>query len=180
MARPTTKKELIDAAVVSWDTMWKLIHSMPEEQRHAAFLFGDDPKRKEAHWKRDQNLRDILVHLYEWHMLLLNWVTLNMAGKSAPFLPEPFNWKTYGDMNVMFWEKHQSTPYEDAKVNVFSSHDKVMELIQTFTEEELFTKKHFSWTGTTTLGSYCISVVASHYDWAIKKLKLHIKTYQSG
>ena len=46
-----------------------------------------------------------------------------------------------------------------------------MELIEVFSDEELFTKRFFSWTGTTTLGSYCVSATSSHYDWAIKKLK---------
>jgi len=44
-------------------------------------------------------------------------------------------------------------------------------------DDELFQKKHFSWTGTSTLGSYCVSVTASHYDWAMKKIKQHIKTH---
>jgi hypothetical protein len=44
-----------------------------------------------------------------------------------------------------------------------------------FSNEELFTKQHFHWTGTTTLGSYCISALSSHYDWATKKIRAHIK-----
>lgn len=27
----------------------------------------------------------------------------------------------------------------------------------------------------TNLGSYCVSATASHYDWAMKKIKKHIK-----
>ena len=55
------------------------------------------------------------------------------------------------------------------------SHAKVFALIDRFTDEELFTKKHFAWTGTNDLGSYFVSTTASHYDWAIKKIKLHCK-----
>jgi len=175
--RPTTKSELIAAANTQWAKMWKLIGAMPEEQQLAAFNIGQDPKMKEAHWTRDQNLRDVLVHLYEWHRLLLDWTSANLDGEAKPFLPEPYSWKTYGDMNVAFWEKHQSTPYGDAKVILFESHGKVMALIESLSNEELFEKKYFPWTGTTNIGSYCISVTASHYDWAMKKIKLHGKTY---
>ena len=49
-----------------------------------------------------------------------------------------------------------------------------MKLIEPFTDEELFTKKHFPRTGTTNLGSYCISAASSHYDWAMKKIEKHI------
>ena len=58
-----------------------------------------------------------------------------------------------------------------------ASHDKVMALIAEFSDEALFTQQYFSWTGTTTLGSYCISATVAHYEWAIKKLKAHKKTY---
>ncbi|MCL1797355.1 MAG: ClbS/DfsB family four-helix bundle protein [Eggerthellaceae bacterium] len=176
MPRPTTKHELIDAAGVQWAKLWGMVDAMPEERRFASFNFGDDPKLKEAHWKRDQNLRDILIHLYEWHQLFISWTAANLKGETKPFLPEPYTWKTYGEMNVEFWKKHQSTSFEDATALLCESHAEVMTLIEGFSNEELFEKKHFTWTGTTTLGSYGISVSASHYDWAMKKIKLHNKT----
>ena len=55
------------------------------------------------------------------------------------------------------------------------SHVEVMCLIDTFTNEQLFTSKFFDWTGTTSLGSYCVSATSSHYDWAMKKIKKHKK-----
>ena len=174
MPRATTKAELIESANNQWDKMWKLIGSL-SDAKGAILDFGDDAKLKEAHWKRDKNLRDVLTHLYEWHQLLLNWTAANMGGSNQPFLPEPYTWKTYGDMNIGFWEAHQSTQYEDAVAMLRDSHAKVITLIESLSDEELFEKKHFSWTGTTNIGSYCISCTASHYDWAIKKIKLYLK-----
>jgi len=174
MSRPTTKQELLTAAETGWNKMWQLIDSIADEKREAPFTF-DASGEKEAHWGRDKNLRDVLTHLYEWHRLLLNWINANTAGESKPFLPEPYTWKTYGDMNVRFWEKHQNTSYNDAKTLLRESQAAVISAIGRFTDEELFEKKHFPWTGTTNLGSYCISATSSHYDWAIKKIKRHIK-----
>jgi hypothetical protein len=175
MARPTTKKDLIQAADSNFEKLWQIIDSMSEKDLKIEFDFSDDIKKKEAHWKRDKNLRDVLIHLYEWHQLLLNWVKNNMSGNKSNFLPEPYNWKTYGEMNVEFWKKHQSTKLENAKRMFNESHKSVSELIQSFSNDELFMKKKFDWTGTTTLGSYCVSATSSHYDWAVKKLKAHIK-----
>ena len=81
MPRATTKTELIAVANEQWDKMWKLINSMSDAQS-VVFDFDDDPKLKEAHWKRDKNLRDVLVHLYEWHQLLLNWTAANLNGET--------------------------------------------------------------------------------------------------
>ncbi|MDH8700869.1 hypothetical protein M2138_000203 [Dysgonomonadaceae bacterium PH5-43] len=166
MARPTNKEDLIVAANSQFDKLWKLIDSMSVEKQQSVFAFED----------RDKNLRDVLIHLYEWHQLLLNWLRSNHAGKAVNFLPEPYNWKTYPQMNVEFWEKHQSTSMEKAIVLLKESHSDVMKLIEPFTDDELFVKKYFPWTGTTNLGSYCISATSSHYDWAMKKLKKHIKS----
>ncbi len=176
MSRPTTKPDLIKAANEQFEKLWKLIDSMPEGEQNAPFHFGEDPKKKEAHWKRDKNLRDVLVHLYEWHQLLLNWAKANQGGEEKPFIPKPYNWKTYGDMNVELWAKHQDTPYDAAREILKESHAQVMALIDSFSDDELFTKHVFSWTGGSTLGSYCVSATASHYDWAMKKVKAHIKT----
>jgi Uncharacterized conserved protein len=175
MARPTTKTALIKAANEQFEKMWQLIDSLPEAKQNAPFQFQLTDKQTEAHWRRDKNLRDVLIHLYEWHQLLINWITANQKGENKPFLPEPYNWKTYGEMNVKFFEKHQSTSYAAAKEMLKESHKEVLHLIEGFSNEELFENKHFKWTGTSSLGSYCVSATASHYDWAMKKVKAHMK-----
>ena len=176
MPRPTTKTELIAAAKEQWDKLWKMIDAIPGGAESVVFDFCDNPKLKEAHWKRDKNMRDVLVHLYEWQNLLLEWTTVNFSGDAKPFLPEPYTWKTYGDMNIEFWKKHQSTSYSDGMATLRESHGKVLALIESLSDEELFEKKRFPWTGTTNIGAYCVSVMPSHYDWAMKK----IKQYQKG
>lgn len=178
MARPTTKPDLIKGANEQFDKMWTLIDEMTEHKQNAGFNFGDSFVQKEAHWKRDKNLRDVLVHLYVWHQLLLDWVESNQMGNPKPFIPAPYNWKTYGQMNVGFWEKHQDTPLNKAKGMLKESHADVIAMIEKFSNDELFAKGSLPWTGTSTLGSYCVSATASHYDWAIKKIKAHNKTYK--
>ncbi|MDR0459824.1 MAG: ClbS/DfsB family four-helix bundle protein [Nitrososphaerota archaeon] len=177
MPRATTKTDLIKTANKQFDKMWEIINSMSQQQQTGIFNFKGEALGKEAHWTRDKNIRDVLIHLYEWHQLLFDFVTSNIEeGEEKPFLPSPYNWKTYGEMNICFWEKHQTTPYDTSKEMVRDSHEKIMVLIEKFTDIELFEKKHFKWTGTSSLGQYCISATASHYDWAIKKLKIHLKT----
>ena len=78
-------------------------------------------------------------------------------------------------MNIEFWKKHQNTSLKDAKDMLDNSHKKVIKLVENFTDEELFYKGVYKWVGGSTLGSYFISSTSSHYDWAIKKLKAHIK-----
>ena len=175
MARPQTKENLMIAAKENFEKLNTLISKMSDKELTTPFDFSKDEKKKEAHWKRDKNLRDVLIHLYEWHQLILNWIESNQKGEVKPFLPEPYNWRTYGDMNVEFWKKHQNTSLEDATRALEKSHKDVLKLAENFTNEELFSKKVYKWVGGSTLGSYFVSATSSHYDWAMKKLKAHKK-----
>ena len=175
MVRPQTKENLIIAAKENFEKLNTLISKMSDRELTTPFDFSKDEKKKEAHWKRDKNLRDILIHLYEWHQLILNWVESNQKGEEKPFIPQPYNWRTYGDMNVEFWKKHQNTSFEDATRILEKSHKDVLELAEKFTNEELFSRKVYKWVGGSTLGSYFVSATSSHYDWAMKKLKAHKK-----
>ncbi len=175
MGRPTTKTDLLTAASANYENLNAFIAGMTEKELCTPFDFSSNPSKKEAHWKRDKNLRDILVHLYEWHQLLLNWVQSNQNGDNKPFLPKPYNWKTYAKLNEQFWKKHQNTSLDDAKDMLQKSHDEVMKLAETFSNEELFSKGVYRWVGGSVLGSYFVSNMSSHYDWALKKLKAHRK-----
>ena len=180
MARPTTKTDLIEAANSGYEALMAFIDSMTAQELETPFDFSADTKKKEAHWQRDKNLRDVLVHLYEWHQLTLDRVPSNQRGEEKPLLPKPYNWKTYGQLNVFFWKKHQNTTLEEAKEMLAQSHQEIMQLAERFTNEELFSKGVFDWVGNSPLGSYFVSNTSSHYAWALKKLKAHRKNCKAG
>ena len=94
MGRPTSKTDLINAATANYGKLNTMIVGLTESELSTPFNFSNDVKKKEAHWERDKNLRDILIHLYEWHQLLLNWVQSNKVGNNTTFIPAPYNWKT--------------------------------------------------------------------------------------
>lgn len=170
MPRPTNKSDLIRLANTKFSLMWQIIDEIPQP---AQVIF--DFNGKEAHWRRDKNLRDIMIHLFEWHMLLLKFIDNNTEGSPQSFLPAPYNWRNYAELNQKFWLKHQSTSYIAACSLLKDSHQQVMAKIEAFSDSQLFVKRVFNWTGSVTLGSYFTSATSSHYDWAIKKLKAYQK-----
>ena len=64
---------------------------------------------------------------------------------------------------------------KEAHKMVHKSHSDVLALAEKFTNEELFSKGVYKWVGGSVLGSYFVSATASHYDWAMKKIKAHQK-----
>lgn len=106
---------------------------------------------------------------------MLEWVANNKVGLHKPFLMEGYNWKTYGAMNILFWKRNQSVTLDMALEQFKESHKKIMDVIQTMSNDELFQKNVYDWVGGSTIGSYFISVTSSYYDWAMKKIKVHRK-----
>jgi hypothetical protein len=51
------------------------------------------------------------------------------------------------------------------------SYYKVKKVKEKHTDDELFSKKKYPLTGTTSLGAYFISSTSSHYDWGLKTIK---------
>lgn len=220
MARPKTKDELLTAANLTYEKLTKLWDGFTPEQTHALFPEAVLTKGSERHWQRDKCLRDVVIHLHEWHNLLITWVEANQAAArqnaagqseaneavaeqstaettnpgqgaasrvaagqtaakhsstSVAFFPEPYNWRNYGELNEVFVVKHQRTTYEEARGLLAASHERVLGMIEGFGEEELFTKKYFEWTGTTSLGSYFVSATSAHYEWAAKKTRAYAR-----
>ncbi|MDR0415010.1 MAG: ClbS/DfsB family four-helix bundle protein, partial [Prevotellaceae bacterium] len=70
MARPTTKEQLKQSSEDNFCKLFTLTNSLSRDEQEKSFAFED----------RDKNIRDVLVHLYEWHNLLLNWVHSNKSG----------------------------------------------------------------------------------------------------
>ena len=147
MPRPINKTDLLQSSETQFQKLQNLILSLSEQDQESDFSF--DPE----------------------FLILLHWIGENQKGVKTSFLPAPYTWKTYGEMNRALRKKHQTTSLKTAKQFLNKSHSEVMKLIDSFSDQELFTKAYFSRTGTTSLGSYCISATSSHYDWAMKKLK---------
>lgn len=175
MSRPRNKADLITAAETNYEKLIAMIEARSEAEKTTPYDFSGDEKKKEAHWGRDKNVRDVLVHLTQWHTLLLAWVKNREKESPKPFLMEGYNWKTYGEMNRIFTIRCQHMSEEEALERFKASHRSVMEVLDTFSEEELFTNTFYPWVGGSCIGSYFISTTSSHYDWAMKKMKAHKK-----
>ncbi|MCL1906409.1 MAG: ClbS/DfsB family four-helix bundle protein [Propionibacteriaceae bacterium] len=167
MPRPKNSAELIEAATSEYDKLMALIESLTIEQREAEFGFDD----------RDRCVRDVVAHLSEWHYMMSRWYDVGMSGEKPVIPAEGYTWRTLPALNQKIWVEAQEIPLDKAMSELEETHAVMMTLITHHSDEELFAKKYYPWTGSTSLGAYLISSTSSHYDWAVKKLKKAIKTW---
>ena len=78
--------------------------------------------------------------------------------------------KCYHEMDKRIVEKHQNTSLEEAKALLQQSHEEMLRLAESFTEEELFTKGYYKVTYTTSMAAYFLSVTP--YGQVVKTLNV--------
>jgi hypothetical protein len=161
MPRPNNKAELLNLSKKNFELLMNFIESFSIEEQNAEFPKGT----------MNRNIRDVLMHLHHWHLMMLDWYIVGMKGEKPEIPAKGYTWKTTPELNRWIWEMYKDTPLEEAKKDLKSSFLKIRSLIEKHNDEELFEKKRYKWTGTTSLGAYLVSATSSHYDWAIKLIK---------
>lgn len=122
------------------------------------------------------SIQDILAHLHAWHKMYLTWYTEGMAGRKAPMPAPGFTWKETPQLNEKIYCEYKNHSLAAVLSALKSSHEQIDAIIEDHTQEELFTKKRYGWTGSTSVGSYTISATSSHYDWAISEIKKFLRS----
>lgn len=165
MSKPQTKQQLSDLSHQNYEKLTSLVNSYPEDKRESEF-----PDQY-----LNRNIRDVLAHLHHWHLLICKWYAVGMSGKKPDMPEKGYTWKTTPELNITINKQYSNTPYEEVVALLKDSFESVQNIINKHTNEELFEKKKYKWTGSTSLGAYLISATSSHYDWAYKLIKKCMK-----
>ena len=161
MPKPKSKDELIKYSHSNFKKLNDLINGFSEKEKMAEFPKGT----------LNRNIRDVLAHVHHWHLLLLGWYKVGMAGAKPDMPAKGYTWKTTPGLNLEIREKYNQIDIKNTQELLGQSFSDVQKLINIHTEEELFEKKRYKWTGSTSLGAYLISATSSHYEWAYKLIK---------
>ncbi len=164
MPRPTNKAELLSLGDENLTKLLVFIESLPKEYQVKSY------ENNELN-DRDKTIADVICHLHEWHSMMKNWYKIGMSGKKPAIPAEDVTWQTLPVLNHRIYEKYKGTELNEAIKLIKKSHKEMIEIIQKHSDDELFTKKKYAWTGTTSLGAYLVSATSSHYDWALKTIR---------
>ncbi|MDR0497501.1 MAG: ClbS/DfsB family four-helix bundle protein [Treponema sp.] len=164
MPRPVNKKGLLELTEINFNKLLGFIDELPVGIKTKTY------KNDELN-DRDKTVSDVICHLHEWHLMMANWYKIGMSGKKPAIPAEDVTWQTLPVLNRRIWEKYKGTDLKKAITMFKKSHKDILALIDKHSNDELFAKKKYHWTGTTSLGAYFISSTSSHYDWGLKTIK---------
>lgn len=164
MPRPKSKPELLEAASTNYDRLIELTRSV--DAKGATFPEG----------YLNRNVRDVLAHLHHWHLMFLEWYRVGMKGDKPEMPAQGYTWKTTPDLNRSIQAMYCEMELGTVRRKLTRTHRQLYKIIEQHSQEELFEKKRYKWTGSTSLGAYLISATSSHYHWAHQL----IRTLQSS
>lgn len=165
MPRPKTKEELLLASQTNFEKLNAFVNALSESERNTTFSEGS----------LNRNIRDVLAHLHHWHLLFLEWYRTGMAGKKPEMPAKGYTWKATPALNKFINQKYEEVPLEKVRQLLNNSFLDLQKIIEQHSNEELFEKKRYHWTGSTSLGAYLISATSSHYAWAHKLITKSLK-----
>jgi hypothetical protein len=98
--------------------------------------------------------------------MVMEWERAGSAGETPQIPGHGFTWAEIPALNQMIFERAQHDTWKDVTKRLRVSHGRLMALIESYDDDDLVAKRRFSWTGTTSVGSYFVSASSSHYSWA--------------
>lgn len=163
MGRPTTRAELLKRIGSDYVAMRTAVDAVPADARETSGACEE--------W----SVKDLLAHLDAWHKLFLGWEAAGRAG-DIPQMPAPdLTWKQTPELNSQIFQRTRDDAWDDVAARLDTSHERVRDVVAAYSDDELFTKKRYRWTGTTSVGSYAVSATTSHYDWVRKQVRAFAK-----
>ena len=164
MPRPASRAALLVAIDTEFARLMTAVEQVPGDERLRPGACGD--------W----SAKDLLSHLHAWHEMFLGWEAVGSRG-GKPEIPAPgHTWATTPALNEEIRRRHQDEPWDQVAAQLAASTARVRAVVEGYGEADLFTKKRYPWTGSTSLGAYAVSATSSHYAWASDLIRRFVKT----
>ena len=157
MSRFDSKQALVDDATAARAKLETLLDAIPAEAKTVEVVDG-------------MSVKDFVAHRTEWGRMMLGWYAEAKAGGEPAVPAEGYSWRQLNELNAEIHERFADVPLEEAEQSFGSVHDELFSVMDGCTEEELFTKRYYDFTGSSDLATYFTSATGGHYRSAYKHI----------
>ena len=157
MSRFSTKEELLADAAAARAKLEGLLEEIPDAAKLHPIVEG-------------MSVKDFITHRTAWGRMMINWYNEAAAGSTPAVPAEGYTWGQLNELNAEIHARFVDTPLDEANARFTQTNDKLFRLIDACTDEELFEKRFYSFTGTTDLAAYFTSATGGNYRSAYKHI----------
>lgn len=158
MSKFTSKQQFLDEVVKERGKLEELLAQIPDDEKLIEVIDG-------------MSVKDFLAHRTEWGRMMIRWLHEAREGKTPAVPTEKYKWNQLKELNAEIFQRFADTPLDRIEDEFESVHDRLYELAASTTEDELFTKKYYGFTGSSDLVTYLNSATASHYRSARRHIQ---------
>jgi hypothetical protein len=163
MPKPTTREELVNEIMSERAKLEALLKTIPPD------VFAS--KKVAGEW----TAKDVISHVISWEQMVILWVTSGYAGKTIPVPAEGFKWSDLPALNDKIYREHKNEPVDEVMDKFQKSYKQIMNLLNSISEQDLFTPGLHKWQNKNMLAAYFKSSTSSHYLWARKEITKGLK-----
>jgi uncharacterized protein (TIGR03083 family) len=127
-----SKNEFIEDIRKEYDNLGDLVAGLDARRMTEAGICGG------GKW----SVKDMLAHLHEWHRMALAWYATGLTGERAA-IP---TMKDAAALNQRIYEKHHDRSLAWVRRAFRESHEEMMQLIDSLSEEQLLKPGVYAWT----------------------------------
>lgn len=154
MPKPKTKADLLIEAESEYAALEQFLAALQAAQMLSPGALGK--------W----SVKDVLAHLFEWQHMFFGWYEAGLRGETPPMPAAGYKWNQLPALNHAIYLRYRDLPLDEVLDRFRASHRQTLELIQTFSAEELAQPGRFAWAGQHALCGFISANCGSHYRWA--------------
>jgi hypothetical protein len=163
MPKPITKEQLLKEIRDERAKLESLIAAIPQDVFASKIVQGE--------WTS----KDVVSHLIAWEQMVIFWVTSGFAGKTIAVPAEGIKWNELPALNDKIFREHRDELPEEVMKKFQQSYRQILDLLNSISEDDLFTPGLYKWQNKNTLAAYFKSAMSSHYLWARKEITKGLK-----
>lgn len=114
--------------------------------------------------------KDFLAHRTEWGRMALSWLAEARAGGSPAVPAEGYSWGQLDELNAEIHDRFADIPLGEAESAFEAVNSELTLTIEGCSDDELFTKHHYDFTGSSDLATYLTSATGGNYRSAYKHI----------
>lgn len=167
MPKPATRKDLLIEMDKQYSALMTLIDSL-------------DTSACEQPVVGEWAVKDVLAHLTAWQSLFMGWHESGLRGETPVMPASGYNWSQTPALNQAIYTAHCRETLSEARSAFEASHQRLMELVNALSNEDIFERGRFPWTRQNALSTYLIPATSSHYHWALTEIRKGLKRASSA
>ena len=158
MNRPTSKTELLHAIRAERRKLEVAIKSISDTD----MVRSPSP----GAW----SVKDILAHVSAWEDTFVGWYQAGLKGGKVD-KPDFSKSGVLAEVNRGIYEANKDRSLKAVLAAFDSSYERILSLVESIPEEDIFKRGRFSWTGTQKLLGYITSNTSSHYPMHLRMIE---------